>query len=136
MSKEDLQREDDLKKSFDSIVLLVNELQEEKTQIEIKFGLTSKLRQRKHAQQQTIKHFYRTTLDYINIMRDTIFRMGINYRAMELIAMQKETGLSWAKVATLIDFKDTDMIKKLDEIDAITIKLYSDLREIDPKSFK
>jgi hypothetical protein len=108
---------DEVTKTFDASGLVLNELASEITQLEIKFGSSSKLAKAKRTQLNTLRQLYDKTLKYINYLRSLNHAMYTEFTAMELARFQKETGLPISKIMGLAGHDPTEW-QAVDELDA------------------
>jgi hypothetical protein len=122
--------ENELKKAYDSAVVALQNLTQEAADAEKRLGSTSQIVKNKKAQLETLKNFYQKNKDYIDYLREVSYLMAVNYRALELITMQKETGLPWERVAGLLGF-DPERFKKIDSVDAFIRPIYEQLSALE-----
>jgi hypothetical protein len=75
---------EDLRKSYDATVLLINDLTAEAASLKEKFGDRSKLFQSKLAQIETIKSLYNGTANYIDKVTRHNTHLGVKLMGVEI----------------------------------------------------
>jgi len=116
-----------LAKTFDDATIVLQEMQSDIAQyFMVRYGTESKVVKKKILELESLKRLHSQALGYINYMRELNHKMSINYRVMEIMAAQHETGLPWEKVARLLGW-ETDKFKKLDDIEPLFRKIMQDI---------
>lgn len=115
---------EDLRRSFDNTVLLINELTAEAADLLIKFGERSKLYKQKRAQVETLTKMYKGTTDYIEHLIKVNTEVACARIGLEIMLTQNQHALSFRQAADLLGYKFSEaFIKSQEEVDAIIAQL-------------
>ena len=107
-------------RSFDKIVILLNDLAAEAVSIKEKFGDRSKLYQTKLAQIETIKLFYNTTKKFIEGQAERETYLKAEVIGLQVHLTQELYGMTFNQAAEVLGFKFSPEFTALqDEVDKI-----------------
>lgn len=108
---------------------IIIELNEELSDLTIKFGSTSRLVARKALQLNTLIELHdETKEEYYRLVNIALLSRALN-NYKDIVIMQNETGLPWAKVAKLLGYAE-DWGKDIQTIDDKVKEHHVKLREI------
>ncbi len=112
----------DIEKCYDSAAMTINRMTESIIDLEVKFGQSSKIVQKRREEVDRFRELYDKTLDYINLLREHNDELYKGFVGLELIRIKHESGLPYANIATLAG-ADPEPWRKLDDIDGQLKKL-------------
>lgn len=112
----------EIEKVYNNAARHLQLLQEKQTELEKKFGPSSRITQDGHANISMYRILYDKTLDYINFLRELNASMYENLIGAELMRLRSETGLPYANIAKLAGI-DPEKWAALDRIDSKVKKI-------------
>jgi hypothetical protein len=115
---------EELRRSFDDTVFLINKLTEEAADLLTKFGNKSKLYKEKAAQVETLRKMYKGTTEYIEHLIKINTEIAVARMGLEIMLMQHQHALSFKQAAEVLGYKFSDkFIKIQEEVDALIAKV-------------
>jgi hypothetical protein len=110
---------EELRRSFDAAILVINALKEEADSIAIKFGVTSKIYKAKIGQVDTLRTFYTTSATHLERLTNFSIKVGAAI-ALDIEVMQTRHGLSFRQASEILGVKfGEDKLKTIEAVDAI-----------------
>ena len=117
---------ENVSRSFDKIVILLNDLAAEAVSIKEKFGDRSKLYQTKLAQIETIKLFYNTTKKFIEGQAEREKYLKAEVIGLQIHLTQELYSMTFRQAAEVLELNfSPEFVAAQDEIDKI-IKILKD----------
>jgi hypothetical protein len=111
---------EELRRSFDAAILVINALKEEADSIAIKFGVTSKIYKAKIGQVDTLRTFYTTSATHLERLTNFSIKVGAAAIALDIEVMQTRHGLSFRQASEILGVKfGEDKLKTIEAVDAI-----------------
>jgi hypothetical protein len=115
----------DVLRSFDAVVVLLNDLAQEAVDIKTKYGERSKLYKGKLEQIEKIKALYNSTKSFIEILVDRNNHLAAEVIGLQVHLTQELYGMSFAQAAKVLELDfSPEFIAAQDEVD----KIIKDLR--------
>lgn len=117
---------EELRRSFDEIILVVNKMQEEAVGLLEKFGSSSKLYKDKVAQIDAIRKLYKLSSAYIERMLELNIGLGATAIAMDIQIAQKNYGMTYGQATRLLGYKvSAAHVKTVEAVDELIERLYA-----------
>jgi hypothetical protein len=111
---------EDLRRSFDAAILVINALKEEADSIAVKFGTSSKIYKAKLAQVDTLRAFYGSAAAAIERLTNFSIKVGASAIALDIEVMQVRHGLSFRQASDILGvIFSEDKILAVEAVDAI-----------------
>jgi hypothetical protein len=97
---------------FNNGARVILELNQELSELRVKFGDQSKLVQRKSDQLTTLITLHDNVKEHVSQLTDGLIMAQAVHHAKDVIIMQHETGLSWDKLSALMGWPDNELTRK------------------------
>lgn len=115
---------DDLRKSFDDIIVLINKMIEEAARVKEQYGASSKLYKEKIAAVETTSRLYKLSTAYIERMVRMNIEIGAAGIALDVCLAQKEYNLKFGDACLVLGYKfSAEHIKKVEFFDELIATL-------------
>lgn len=111
---------DELRRSFDNVVLLIAKMTDEAADLRTKYGERSKIYRERVDQIHTLKAFYKGSSEYIEYLLHTMGKIGSEVIAADIYIMQRDHALGFRQACEVLGYKfSEEHIIKMDIVDNI-----------------